>query len=314
MPGQGLSSLIPQKGNEEHVRAQEASRNDATMHASAPEREAPHQSAPQEKHHAHESVFQIETEKIKPNPYQPRHEFEEEGIDELMQSIREFGVIQPLIVSKITEETESGTRVFYQLIAGERRLRAAKKLGLAQVPAIVRAVDAGRMTLEIALIENLQRRDLNPLESAKAYARLADEFQLTQREIALKVGKSRESIANTMRLLGLPSYAQDALREGKINESQARTLLAVSDHNAQEKAFRDILEKRAGVRSLRTKNAAQPAPADSETLYWKKRFEESLGMPVQIAKKDGKGKITLSFYSEEEWNALRAKLLGSEGE
>ncbi len=308
MPGQGLSSLIPQKGNEEHTRGEEKAHPEVLPLVNAHEHVAP----PREKrdHHAHESVFQIETEKIKPNPYQPRHEFEEEGIEELMQSIREFGVIQPLIVSSITEETESGTRVSYQLIAGERRLRAAKKLGLAQVPAIIRAVNEGRSKLEMALIENIQREDLNPLEAANAYVRLADEFQLTQREIARKVGKSRETVANAMRLLGLPAHIQSALREKKISESQARTLLGINDREAQENAFRDALEKKTSVHSLRMKRPAAESPSDSETAYWKKRFEETLGMPVAIAKKNGKGKITLSFYSEEEWNALVGKLLG----
>ena len=309
--GQGLSSLIPKKGGEgeEHEAKTEAHTAPHVVY-SEPKKEEPLKEKPRQ----HESIFQIEVEKIVPNPLQPRREFNEGGIDELVQSIREFGIIQPLVVSKITEETELGTRVFYELIAGERRLRAAKKLGLAQVPAIVRLVDLNRSKLEMALIENLQRRDLNSMEAARAYARLSEEFGLTQREIAIKVGKSRESIANTMRLLGLPAHIQEALREGKIHESQARTLLAVSNPEAREKAFLDILEKKTNVRSLRAKNAVQSAPTDSETLYWKKRFEESLGMPVQIAKKDGKGKITLSFYSEEEWNALRTKLLGSEGE
>ncbi len=309
--GQGLSSLIPKKGDGEQQHEVKTKAHDAPhVVYSESKKEEPQKEKPRQ----HESIFQIEVEKIVPNPLQPRHEFNEEGIDELVQSIREFGIIQPLVVSKVTEETELGTRVFYELIAGERRLRAAKKLGLAQVPAIVRLVDLNRSKLEMALIENLQRRDLNSMEAARAYARLAEEFGLTQREIAIKVGKSRETIANTLRLLGLPSDIQRALEEGRVNESQGRFLLGLADPGIQRKAFQDILEGKKETRVTGLKKEAAKAPANPEDSYWGKRFEEGLGMPVSVQKKGAKGKITISFYSEEDWNKLSEKLLGEERE
>jgi len=260
-----------------------------------------------------ESVFQIETEKIKPNPYQPRRDFREEELRELSQSIREFGIIQPLIVSKIIKETEFGAEVHYQLIAGERRLLAAKILGLERVPAIVKDIDAERMKLEMALIENLQRSDLNPLEAARAYARLQDEFGLLQREIAVRVGKSREVIANTLRLLNLPLEIQEALRQGKINESQARTLLSINDAGEQKRVFENLLHQKMSVRALR-EEAIKPKIIDPEQNYWERRLEEKLGAPVKLIKQGDKGKVIVQFYSEEEYRALLDKLLGNSKE
>lgn len=261
-----------------------------------------------------ESVFQIEVEKIKPNPYQPRHEFNDEGLDELAQSIREFGIIQPLIVSKVFRETETGTDVEYQLIAGERRLRAAKLAGLERVPAIVKKVDGGKAKLEMALIENLQRHNLNPVEAAKAYSRLQDEFGLTQKEIAVRVGKSREVVANTMRLLNLPSYIQDALIQNKLNESQARTLLGVQNMDEQRRVFEDILSRGLSVRAVKNEVQKIEPATDPELVYWQKRLEEGLGMPVKVSKHGGKGKVAIEFYSDEEWHGVLEKLLGPEME
>lgn len=268
--------------------------------------------SPASKSQLHESIFQIEVEKIKPNPFQPRHEFNDEGLEEMAQSIREFGIIQPLVVSKIIKETETGTDVEYQLIAGERRLRAAKLAGLERVPAIVRKVDSNRVKLEMALIENLQRHNLNPVESAKAYSRLQDEFGLTQKEIAVRVGKSREVVANTMRLLNLPSYIQEALIQNKLNESQARTLLGIQSIEEQRRVFENILSKGLSVRAVRSEvQKTEPAP-DPEIAYWQKRLEEGLGMPVKILKQGGKGKVAIEFYSDEEWHGVLEKLLGPE--
>lgn len=268
----------------------------------------------QNKDRAHqESVFQIEAEKIKPNPYQPRHEFNDEGLEELAQSIREFGIIQPLVVSKIFKETETGTDVEYQLITGERRLRAAKLAGLERVPAIVKKVDGNRTKLEIALIENLQRHDLNPVEAAKAYSRLQDEFGLTQKEISMRVGKSREVVANTMRLLNLPSYIQEALIQNKLNESQARTFLGIESMEEQRRVFENILSKGLSVRAMKIE-ARKTEPADPELAYWQKRLEEGLGMPVKVSKHGGKGRVAIEFYSDEEWHGVLEKLLGPEME
>ncbi len=259
--------------------------------------------------HNQESIFHIEVEKIKPNPYQPRRDFDEENLRELAQSIREFGIIQPIIISKIIKETETGTAVEYQLIAGERRLKAAKMVGLERIPAIVRKIDLGRTSLEIALIENVQRSDLNSLETAKAYARLQDEFGLTQREIASKVGKSREVIANTLRLLNLPSHIQEALFKNIINESQARALLAVVNQAEQEKVFQNLLTQKVSVRTLKENIQA---PVDPQRTYWEKQLEDKLGTPVKIIKNGARGKMVIQFFSEKEWQSILEKLLNGE--
>jgi ParB/RepB/Spo0J family partition protein len=165
------------------------------------------QSSPASHDHSekpYEAVFHIEVEKIKPNPQQPRRDFNQDAIKELAASIREFGILQPLVVTKVVKEVPTGTDVEYYLIAGERRLRAAKYLGLERVPAVIKNVDLEKERLELAIIENLQRENLNPVEMGRAFARLQDEFRLTQREIAARLGKSREAVANTMRLLDLP--------------------------------------------------------------------------------------------------------------
>ncbi|MDI6821230.1 MAG: ParB/RepB/Spo0J family partition protein [Patescibacteria group bacterium] len=258
-----------------------------------------------------ESIFHIEVDKIKPNPYQPRKEFNEESLEELAQSIREFGVLQPLVVSKVVRETEHGTDVLYQLIAGERRLIAAKKIGLERIPVIVRKVDFERSRLEIALIENLQRSNLSSIELARGYARLQDEFGMTQREISVRIGKSREVIANTLRLLNLSTEIQDTLNQGKINDSQARMLLGITDLNEQRKIFGGLLEKKTTVRELRNK-IAQPDIISREQNYWERQLEEKLGAPVKVTKQGKRGKVIIQFYSEEEWQSILDKLLGEE--
>ena len=261
-----------------------------------------------------EAVFHIEVEKIHPNPYQPRHEFNPEELEELAQSIREYGIIQPLIVSKIVRETETGADVEYQLIAGERRLLAAKKIGLMRVPAIVRRADTPKMKLELALIENIQRSDLSPLETAKAYAKLQDEFGLAQREIAMRVGKSREVVANTLRLLNLPSEIQDALSRGEINESQALILLSATDAAEQMRLFRDLLRQKMSVRELRRKTqtgtvAVSPLQ-NSEHRFWEEQLEEKLGAPVKVIGEKDRGRVVIEFFSEEERAELLHRLLG----
>ncbi|MGC9611159.1 MAG: ParB/RepB/Spo0J family partition protein, partial [Minisyncoccia bacterium] len=208
-------------------------------------------------------------------------------------------------------ETETGTDVEYQLVVGERRLRAAKQVGLERVPVIIRKEDTNRTKLELALIENLQRHNLNPIESAKAYSRLQDEFGLTQKEIAIRVGKSREVVANTMRLLNLPSFAQEALIQNKLNESQARALLGVQNMEEQRRIFENIISQKLSVRAAK-KETERIEIADPETIYWKKRLEEGLGAPIKIVKNGGKGRIAIEFYSDEEWHGVLQKLLGPE--
>ncbi len=331
--GHGLSSLIPPKRNEpptlnggstnsgENAGVQ-VSHPNISFHDRGLERgQAPRSSPQSSVQHEHrplaqakppksgEMIYQLETDKILPNPYQPRAEFPDEGLRELAQSIREFGILQPLVVSKIIKETEAGADVEYQLITGERRLRAARIAGLERVPAIIRAVDGARHKLEMALIENVQRADLNPLESAKAYARLQDEFGLTQREIAARVGKSREAVANTLRLLNLPAAARQALAEGRLNESQARTLLGIQSPEEQNRVLANILTGKMSVRAVRGE-VEKAKPQDPEAGYWSKRIEENLGAPVRVLKEGGRGKIVVEFFSDDEWRALTEKLGG----
>lgn len=240
----------------------------------------------------YDAIFHIEVEKIVPNPYQPRRVFEEEALEELAASIREFGVLQPLVVAKRVEEVPGGAAVRYELIAGERRLMAAKRAGLERVPAVVRQADSHAEKLEVALIENLQRRDLSPLETARAYARLQEEFGLTQREIGARVGKSREAVANTLRLLQLPPDALQALSEGTMTETQARTLLAGG--------------------TVVGRGRSVPHPPSPEDVATVRALEEKLGTPVKVVRAKKGGKIEIAFYSEEEYAGLRARLLGEE--
>lgn len=273
------------------------------------------------------AIFHIEVDKIIPNRHQPRRHFDQESLRELAVSIREFGVLQPLIVSKIEEETEAGTRVSYELIAGERRLMAAKLAGLERVPAIVRNISYDRERLELAVIENLQREDLDPIETARAYAHLQDEFRLTQREIAARIGKSREAVANSVRLLQLPSEVQDALSRRLISESQGRLLLAVDDIAEQRAVFENLLKNAMTVRELKSHierrriTRAAVAPPDSgppaldpEAQALKERLETFLGAPVSVQKNGESGKITISFYSGEELNSIIEKLMSPEQE
>lgn len=270
---------------------------------------------PHSRRESSSSIFHIEVEKIAPNPAQPRRIFEEQGIEELAASIREFGLLQPIVVSKVEKEIPTGTEVSYELISGERRFLAVKRLGLERIPAIIRAVDAERERLEIALIENIQREDLNSIELARAFSRLQDEFRLTQREIAQRVGKSREVVANTMRLLDLPSTIQEAVEKRKISESHGRLLLTVDNPALQEKLFQDLLggqfttrELKNRARALERKPEEKPEEKVGELSPELKMFEEKLraelGAPVKILRRSegegGTGKITITFYSDEE--------------
>lgn len=279
-------------------------------HPAAPREEDPHTPKP------YEAVFHIEVDKIKPNPQQPRRDFNEEAIKELAASIREFGILQPLVVTKVEKEVPTGTEVEYYLIAGERRLMAAKYAGLERVPAVVRMVDADRERLELAIIENLQRENLNPVEMGRAFARLQDEFRMTQREIAARMGKSREAIANTMRLLDLPPFIRDAVEAGRISESHGRLLLSITDPIAQERLFNDLVNQRMTTRELknrvdgvrRTKPADSGALVEPELKMIQERLSSEFGTPVKISGGEDGGKITISFYSKEELQHILEKL------
>lgn len=270
-------------------------------------------------------VFLIEVDKIQPNPQQPRRGFDETALQELAVSIREVGILQPVVVTKIEEVSERGTNVRYQLIAGERRWRAAQLIGLERIPAVIKNVSLAKDRLELAVIENVQRADLNPVEAARAYSRLQDEFGLTQREIAARIGKSRESVANTMRLLSLPTVIQEALAKNQISESQGRLLLAVENLQQQQTLFDDLLKSNMSVRELRARIQAlrvtpktadlapppQPMFVDTEILALQKELETALGAPVRVDKSGETGKLIITFYSPEELRGLVEKLAGS---
>ncbi len=265
-----------------------------------------------------EAIFYLETAKIKPNEHQPRKHFDEEGIRELAASIREFGILQPIVVTKIEKDVPHGTEVEYQLIAGERRLMAAKSLGMERIPAIIRHLDLERERLELAIIENLQREDLNGVEMARAFARLQDEFRLTQREIASRLGKSRETVANTLRLLDLPSYIQEAIEKNQLTASHGIFLLGVDDPAVQQALFHDLLEKKLTTRELRQKarimkgEKAAPAGLPPEIKMLEDKLASELGTPVTIQQKGESGKITIEFYSGEELEALIRRLGGAD--
>lgn len=270
-----------------------------------------------------EHIFHLEAEKIKPNPHQPRREFNEEALKDLASSIREFGILQPLVVSKIEKETDRGTEVEYQLIAGERRWRAAKLLGLERVPAIVRSIMKDTEKLELAIVENLQRENLNAIETARAYAKLQDEFGLTQREVAARLGKSRETIANTLRLLSLPSEIQDAVAKNKINESQARLLLTIEEVATQMALFHELINNSLSVRELRMRigrvprkdageNKRREANEDPEVQHIEERLMEVLGAKVTVQKHGEAGKVIIQFHSPEELEGIIEKIKPNE--
>ncbi len=265
-------------------------------------------------------IFHIEVSKIRPNPGQPRRNFNEAALWELAKSIREFGFLQPLVVTRKEKETNLGVDVEYELIAGERRLMASKLLGLEYVPAIIRNVDLEREKLELAVIENIQREDLSPIERARAFQRLQEEFRLTQREIAAKLGKSRETVANTVRLLDLPVYIQEALEKGQLTESHGRFLLAINEPAAQKKLFDDILSQGLTTRDVKIRvQAAKPRKGRSlsdgvspELKMLEEKLTTELGAPVKIEQGANTGKITITFYSEEELRNIADKISGPE--
>lgn len=268
-----------------------------------------------------EAIFYIETEKIVPNPEQPRTEFDPDRLKELARSIKEHGILQPLVVTKLeNEKLDGGIEVTYQLIAGERRLRASKMVGLPRVPVIIRkAGTREKEKLELAIIENVQRENLNIIERAHAYNRLMQEFNLSQEDVSVRMAKSRESIANALRLLNLPPEIQQALAEGRITEGHARTILSIKSPENQLYLFKEILAKQASVReseemakaikaSIR-KDLGMPA-LNPEEKALQERLEQSLGTRVALKKKGDKGKIVIEFFSEEELSGLLDKITG----
>jgi len=248
-------------------------------------------------------ILEIPINLIRANPYQPRNNFDEQSLEDLANSIKEHGILQPLVVNKIADDV-------YELIAGERRLRAAQKAGLNKVPVVIRLITASKK-LELSLIENIQRKDLNPLERARAYQKLIDEFNLTQEEIAKKMGKARATVANTLRLLNLPISIQRAIEEERITEAHAKVLLTLESPEAQEAMLRRILGVGLTVREaeqLVISKRKKPRAIDYFVKSQEEKLQEILGTKVIIKKRGKKGKIIIEFYSEEDLANLIKKL------
>jgi len=245
-------------------------------------------------------IVEIPIEKIEPNPMQPRQVFNHQELEELIESIKEYGIIQPLVVTKAADD-------MYQLIAGERRWRASKIAGLKTVPAIVRDVSE-QEKLELSLIENIQRKNLNPIELAASYQRLINEFNLTQEEISKRLGKSRSKIANTIRLLQLPEEIQKAIVNGKITEGHARVILSLPSKKEQLDFLKKILQHNFTVRDAeqesrkytRRRPRQLRSLKDPLTEAQKEEIRQKLNTKVDIKKSQGSGQIIIEFYSEEE--------------
>lgn len=260
------------------------------------------------------SVFWVELDKIKPNPYQPRREFEEGPLRDLAESIRQYGVMQPLTVSRVEfEKPEGGIAVEYELIAGERRLRASKLAGLSQVPVLIRVGDTSQQKLELAIIENLQREDLNPVERARAFSRLAAEFKLQHGDIGKKIGRSREYVSNTLRILALPDEILIALGEGKISEGHTRPLLMLTDRPAEQMVlFKEITNKKVSVReaeraarNIAVERARKITPqADPILIEIEAKLQEMLGQRVHVEQDIVGGRVTISFLNPEELKSI----------
>ncbi len=249
-------------------------------------------------------ILKISPSKIDFNPFQPRTNFSDSALNDLAESIKEHGIIQPLIV------TRKGDR--FELIAGERRLRSAKLVGLKEVPVIIRE-ENNQKKLEVALIENLQREDLNPMETARAYRRLIDEFNITQEEAAKKVGKARSSVANALRLLSLPLEAQNALAGGKISEAHAKYLLGLEGEDKQLNMLKKILrhdltvaqtdqeiKRLGGTKAAKAKDYFDRAKEDE--------LSELFSTKVEIKRQGKGGKLIIDFYSEDELNEILTKI------
>ncbi len=274
-----------------------------------PQRES---SGPEVAHQDGERIVYADPQQIKPNPFQPREEFDDQSLAELAQSIKEKGVIQPLLVRRSADG--------YELVAGERRLRAVKILGLEKVPVIVREIE-DQDSLELALIENIQRQDLNPIEEAKAYQYLIDKFQITQEKISQILGKARVSITNTLRLLRLPKDIQAQMRQGRIPFAHGRALLEVQDEQYQRRLAGEIVAKGLSlseldglIRARRLPSgrriAARGAAIDPYTAVLVEQLQQVLATKVRVQKKTKRGTIIIEFYSPEDLKRIAVKIVG----
>ena len=265
-----------------------------------------------------EILYLLDIKDIQPNPNQPRREFDKDALYELASSIREHGVLLPLVVHKKEKTSERGANVVYEIIAGERRWRAAKIAGLPRVPVIIRETKSEHHNLLLSLIENVQRENLNALERAMAFKRLLGDFKLTHEEIAARVGKSREFVTNTLRLLSLPSLIQEGISRGAISEGHARAILALKTEKAQRLLFSQIQKEKLSVRGAeetarllisRIRRIPQ-REASAQRGELEDKIKAKLGVPVRILKNGKRGSISISFSSKEEMDRVLKTLLG----
>lgn len=294
--GRGLASLIPRPQTSESALPPESPGDDGV---------------------STEVIVAVEIDRISRNPFQPRADFDPVALEELKNSIQEKGVIQPITVRR----TADG----YQLISGERRVRAAKEAGLARIPAYILQVETNEEMLELALIENLQREHLNPIEIAISYKRLIDECSLTQEQVSQRIGKDRSTITNTLRLLRLPEKIQSSVRKGTITSGHARAILAIEDTAVQLGIFQQITERGLSVRQVerlvktQTKRPkAKIAPIsgvapDASFSAVEDRFRQVLGTKVHVKPlSNGKGEIVLEYYSLDDLERLLELFDGSQ--
>ena len=291
MIGKGIESLIPKK-DKEVSNAEDKARKDF--------------------------IFWIEIDKIKPNPYQPRKDFDEEALDSLGESIKKYGMLQPIIVIKIEKKSERGISYEYQIIAGERRWRASQRIGLKQVPVIIRE-QSNREKLEVALIENVQRKNLNPIDKAEAFGRLRDEFGLIEKEIAKLAGTSREAIANSLRLLLLSSDIKKALKEEKISEGHARALLSAKDDKVRSMLLQEVINNGYSVRETERKAKEMNPKTERKNIiervpqmvseFLERRIKQVLSSEnIKIEKKKNNIQVFMNFTSEDEMNDWLKKI------
>ena len=292
--GRGLASLIPQKNKK-------IDKPDENINYFGSDSVRSHKDDFEKK-----EVMTVSVDRILPNPHQPRTDFNQEKLQELSQSIKEHGIIQPLVVSR------NGSQ--FELVVGDRRLQASKLAGLAEVPVIIRNVTE-QQKLEIAVIENIQRHNLNPIEEARSYQRLMDEFEYAQDDLSRKMGKSRSAIANKMRLLNLPIEIQKALIDHRITEGHAKAIMAVSGSEKQRAFFEMILKKSFTVRQAEDKSREvsvrshkRVVSADPEIKDLENRLMGYFGTKVKIAKSGSGGKIIIEYYSPEELNGILDRL------
>ena len=286
--GRGLSSLIPQKPIKTTFSNELVNQIDQQ-----------HQ------------VLDIPVAQIQVNPHQPRTKFDHADLEELTESIKIYGIIQPLIATAVGDNS-------YQLIAGERRLRAAKLLNLPTVPVLIRQAKE-QQKLELALIENVQRKNLNPIEQAVSYKRLVDEFNLTQEDVAKKIGKKRSTVANTLRLLELPEEVQRAILDEKISEGHARAIAALADPNEQKEFLRRILQNQLTVRQtedqarqIKVRGHVRVVKVDPIVMEKEARLRDLLGHKVQIKNKGKGGEITIFYNSGDDLNSIYKRLTSLE--